>query len=535
MSVPPRWADLPPELLAVVSGRLHDAADFVRFHAVCTRWRDSLPQTTALRPAFFPWLISPPTGYECSHVNLRCVFSKTSYLAVARAPAMFSNRRMVARADGSAAWFFTVGSRPTLVDPLTGGVTALPSFPDDDEKTTRRMEISRGIIYGDDTVFLYNFSYSDCEDLDEDDDETEQQIDVCFNTAVLRPGDTAWKFVHRPLEGYNENEVEGEYEIYDNRFLAAYRVDERKTLLCMDREDQHDTWAWYFLEEWGPSAATDDTYLREEVDATGWYVESSHNIESRGELLQVTVVVQQDRGFIYQGAAAQASALVVWVHAWEEEVDADGERRLRWVRKDGQRFADRVMFLGFPTSFAVEATRFHGGEDDVSGGSVYLLHHRKSELHGLASRGVFRYNLLDDKAKFIERLPPDPESSGQKSEACLWFMPQPSIAPTQVIRERLEGADHRNMRRISTCRMKRQPKQPKAPFFSFLVQNLPPGVDSSRLCSFFGKHGQVSAAEVISPGTARVTMFMETVDRLDDAEATLDGLVLDGCTLTVKW
>jgi hypothetical protein len=107
---------------------------------------------------------------------------------------------------------------------------------------------------------------------------------------------------------------------------------------------------------------------------------------------------------------------------------------------------------------------------------------------------------------------------------------------SQVIRERLEAptADHPNMR-ISTFRMEKRPKQPNVPLFSFLVQNLPPGVNSSQLCSFFGKHGQVFAAKMISPGTACVTMFMEMVDRLDDAEATLDGLVLDGCTLTVKW
>ncbi|XBI83610.1 hypothetical protein VPH35_092094 [Triticum aestivum] len=471
MFVLPRWSDLPPELLAIVSGRLHDVADFVRFHAVCTWWRDSLPQTMALRPAFFPWLIALPSGYGSLAVKL------------------------VARADGSAAWFFTVGSRPTLMDPLTGGVTALPSFPEDDQKTTGRMEISRGIISGDDTVFLYNFSYSN---LDEDDDE---QINACFNTAVLGPGTTTWKF----------DKVEGEYEIHDNHFLAAYRVDGRKTLLCLDGGDQNDTSAWYFLPELGPSAETDDTYLREEVDATGWYVESSHNLESQGELLQVTVVVQQDRGFMYKGAAAQASALVVRVHAWEEEVDANGKRRFRWVRKDGRSFADRRRVC------------------------LLLLHNRKSELHSFASRGAFRCNLLDGKAKFIKGLPPDPEWRGHKNEACLWFMPQPSLAPIQVIRERLEGADHPNMRTISIYRMKRQPKQPRSPFFSFLVQNLPPGVDSSRLCSFFGKHGKVSAAEVISPGKARVTMFMETVDRLDDAEATLDGLVLDGCTLTVKW
>ncbi|KAM3259751.1 hypothetical protein ACQJBY_051182 [Aegilops geniculata] len=274
----------------------------------------------------------------------------------------------------------------------------------------------------------------------------------------------------------------------------------------------------------------------EEIDTTGWYLESCHILESRGELLQVTVLVQQDRSFIYEDAAAQASALVVWVHALEEEADADGGRTvMRWARRDGRSFADRIMFLGFPTSFAVEATRFRAGEDDVSGGCVYLLHHRRLDLDGWPSCGVFRYNLLDDMATFIEHLPPE-WSGEKKTDACLWFMPQPSISPIQVIRERLEAprADQTNMR-ISTFRMEERPKQPKVPLFSFLVQNLPPGVDSSRLCSFFGKHGQVLAAKMISPDTACVIVFMEMLERLDDAEATLDGLVLDGCTLTVKW
>ncbi|XP_044385578.1 uncharacterized protein [Triticum aestivum] len=204
---------------------------------------------------------------------------------------------------------------------------------------------------------------------------------------------------------------------------------------------------------------------------------------------------------------------------------------MRWARRNDRSFANRVMFLGFPTSFAVEATRFRGaGEGDVSGGCVYLLHHRRLDLHGWPSCGVFRYNLL---GTFIEHL--SPEWSGEKkTDACLWFIPQPSIAPIQVTRERLEAprADYPNMR-ISTFRMEKRPKQPMV-LFSFLVQNLPPGVDSSRLCSFFGKHGQVFAAKMISAVMACVIVFMEMLDRLDDAEATLDGLVLDGCTLTLK-
>uniref|UniRef100_M8AX68 Uncharacterized protein n=1 Tax=Aegilops tauschii TaxID=37682 RepID=M8AX68_AEGTA len=507
---PPTGVVLPPELLALVSARLHEAADFVRFHAACTRWQDSLSHTTALRPAFFPWLIAPPSGYGSSVVKLRCVFSKTSYLAAA--PETFSSRRWVARADGSAAWFSAAGSGLTLIDPLTGDVaTSLPTFPEDDGKTTRRMEISRGIIYADGTVFLYNFSYSDYVDPNEDDDKLDEQIYLCFNTAILGPGDTAWKFAQRELDVYTKwDAMKGEYEIENNRLPAAYPVDDRMKLVCVDGEDYNlkDTWTWHILPELTGDEIMDEEeeilisgIQEEEIDTTGWYLESCHILESRGELLQVSVLVQQDRSFIYEDAAAQASALVVWVHALEEDTDADGGRRvMRWARRDGRSFADRIMFLGFPTSFAVEATKFPGEEDYLSGGG-----------------GSRRVRLLAPAQKV-----------GLTWLVIAWRV--------QVIRERLEAprADHPNMR-ISTFRMEERPKQPKVPLFRFLVQNLPPAVDSSRLCTFFGKHGQVLAAKMISPGTACVIMFVEMVNRLDDAEATLDGLVLDGCTLTVKW
>ena len=94
------------------------------------------------------------------------------------------------------------------MDPLTGGVTALPSFPEDDQKTTGRMEISRGIIYADGTVFLYNFSYSDYDgELDEDDDKLDEQIYLCFNTAILGPGHTMCKFSQREFDVYTKWEA----------------------------------------------------------------------------------------------------------------------------------------------------------------------------------------------------------------------------------------------------------------------------------------------------------------------------------------
>ncbi|KAI4969462.1 hypothetical protein ZWY2020_000376 [Hordeum vulgare] len=52
------WADLPPDLLGDVSGRLHNAVDFTCFHAVCTTWRDALPTPPCGRPAFLPCLLT---------------------------------------------------------------------------------------------------------------------------------------------------------------------------------------------------------------------------------------------------------------------------------------------------------------------------------------------------------------------------------------------------------------------------------------------------------------------------------------------
>jgi hypothetical protein len=45
------WADLSPDLLLDISNRLDDGADFTRFHAVCTPWRNVL-SPAAIRPAF---------------------------------------------------------------------------------------------------------------------------------------------------------------------------------------------------------------------------------------------------------------------------------------------------------------------------------------------------------------------------------------------------------------------------------------------------------------------------------------------------
>ncbi|KAM0854990.1 hypothetical protein ACQ4PT_050078 [Festuca glaucescens] len=218
-----------------------------------------------------------------------------------------------------------------------------------------------------------------------------------------------------------------EFEFVSNNFLAAYRVHDGKTLVHMEGEDHYvDT--WHLLP---PPVESEDkcgmtgNIPEGEVVPTGSSLESSHVLESRGELLRVSVLIQTL-------IIGQPAALTVSVHGLEEEVDEDGRHTVRWVRRDGRSFADRVMFLGLPTSFAVEASRFRGGLDDVSGGWVYFLQ-RRSDVYMLSLPGVFRYSLIHGKAEFMERLPL--ELIDREDEAFMWLMPQPVIAPIKLIRE----------------------------------------------------------------------------------------------------
>ncbi|KAM0834480.1 hypothetical protein ACQ4PT_063566 [Festuca glaucescens] len=91
---------------------------------------------------------------------------------------------------------------------------------------------------------------------------------------------------------------------------------------------------------------------------------------------------------------------------------------MQHVRKDGQSLADRVLFLGCPNSCAVDASRL-GSE----GGCVYFVY-----SGGVGSShdwcGVFKYNIVDNKAEFIEWLP-----KGWRDNSFTWTVPELTIAP----------------------------------------------------------------------------------------------------------
>lgn len=186
------WVFLPTDLLLDVSGRLHDARDFVRFHAVCRRWRNAAP--AAARHKFFPWMLSQHPGRGVlMHIPVFYSGSVTpeaisSYHRCYDGNVLQSldNTAWVAGPNGEAVWRFDWHPKPTLHDIVTGAICPLPHFPAHNYEIVRWLGNPLGILYGDGTTFLYSFA----------------EVNICmtiFTAAILRPGDTAWMIMENRL------------------------------------------------------------------------------------------------------------------------------------------------------------------------------------------------------------------------------------------------------------------------------------------------------------------------------------------------
>lgn len=162
-----------------------------------------------------------------------------------------------------------------------------------------------------------------------------------------------------------------------------------------------------------------------------------YNVESRGQSLYLLVRLQDETGdgIIYNdgilvdhvGAIGSPLASTVSVSVYA--LEGTEEDRPRWVPKDGRNFADQVMFLGQPSSFAVDAVRF-----GMTGrGCAYFVDARQvhRRIRGKLEPGVrcrvLKYGFHDGKLELVEELPED-----WNSELCTWLTLQPSIAPAEV-------------------------------------------------------------------------------------------------------
>ena len=155
------------------------------------------------------------------------------------------------------------------------------------------------------------------------------------------------------------------------------------------------------------------------TDHDDYFYKSGHVLESRGELLWVSLHILnlQDGG--RENIHSLLKGIRLYVHAIQEEVSV--VEKIRWVRKDGQSLVDRVLILGQPSSFAVDASWL-----GIDGGYAYFVH-SDGEFSLDEWSAVLRYNLIDNKAEFVEWLP-----QGWRYDECAWLVPHPTIAPMHV-------------------------------------------------------------------------------------------------------
>ncbi|CAN6292146.1 unnamed protein product [Urochloa humidicola] len=501
------WSDLPADLLRLISGRLHETGDFIRFHSACQAWRDAAPATL---PQFLPWLLARGRDYPPSTAQLRSIFSKTTWCA----PRTLRNR-WLATEDGAGAWLLTSEAGPPpslrLVDPFTGA--AIATLPPFSGTTGGGIPYANGFVLDDGAVVLFSI-------------ESFHKRGCFVMAAVHRPGDAVW------AEG--QQEVLTRYTSFSGSCVcaAAYHGGE---IVLVDLL-QVDT-----VKPCVVSGGVLDVIATTSREDPPWNCfprelqpmpRRIYTFKSRGELLAACLL--QDTSSAYLGAM---SVSVYALEPGEEDGGGGGGVPPQWVARDARSLRDRVLFLGFPASFAVDAAQFVGG-----GCAYFVLSSRKP---GVAWRNVpeachvYRYSFEDGRATAVEELPTD---IGWDNDVLMtWLAPRPSIAPVSEIRERLLQDPKQQQGAPRRASMIRAPRAVLGPQFTFFVGNLPSRVDSLKLEQFFAGFGKVTNARVKSNGRHEGSEFyymqryasgwafafvtMAPFGEPDDVFAALDGEV----------
>ncbi|CAM0953099.1 unnamed protein product [Alopecurus aequalis] len=393
------WAFLSPDLLLIITGHLHHATDFVRFHAVCRPWRDAVPSLfspAAPRKTFMPWILSQPDGRIMHYpvIYLGHIASEGSPTErnsiILTEPGDGGIRNWVVDADGWAAWLFASGPDPTLSNLVTGAIRSLPPFPVDNNGIEQRMSNPLGIVYNDGNVFLYNFFSNSF------------GRNVVFLAAILNPGTLTWTVVEKRLDLRVRDDSCAVY--HDGKILLWVGMYHWCVLTPNDAACGGDIDGGRFETTW--DELQEEKYVRFR----------NYILESRGELFRASVLLERKglREYIFDSAPP---TLEVSIHAMEEVDDDSGKKQ--WVERDNRSLHDRVFFLGSPTSFAKEAA-----ELGMDGGCAYFVF----------NECVVRYNLITRETKPMEGIYPECGFGNMR----VWLRPQPTVAPILEIRERLE-------------------------------------------------------------------------------------------------
>ncbi|GJN06874.1 hypothetical protein PR202_ga24644 [Eleusine coracana subsp. coracana] len=293
----------------------------------------------------------------------RCVFSSKD----ARVP----HRRWVVREDdGTVASVLADSSRRVISNPFAGSAvsTRLPPFSSDDESKWWA-DHAIVIVSSDGTIVLYLFRPV-----------YKTFFLPSFSASLLPPSDAAWTSLRKtlPIRPYEKD-----------RFCMAYH--NGKIVLCRGQEARCITATKSVV-----LAGKDDAWWAPAPRELADEPNSSYVLESQDELLWALVRVMSQQN------------------------EASSRDAPEWVRKDGRSFANRILFLGQPSSFAVDAATI-----GMSGGEAYFV--IKKRICVLSATAIercflFKFSFRDDKSEFIEQLPEQ-----WNDEDCFWLTPQPII------------------------------------------------------------------------------------------------------------
>ncbi|KAK3118500.1 hypothetical protein QOZ80_9BG0700280 [Eleusine coracana subsp. coracana] len=406
-SLPP-WQDLPLDLPRDISGRLLVAADYVHFHATCKPWRDTLPPAHH-RPAVLPWAMArraarlhgPPEG--TLHLLLQVETSP-------RRHQRGIPRWVINPDDGTVtSWLITKSACGTIDDPLTRSAAAMPvpRFP---EEIKRWEDSAVGVASSDGTVIFYAYGRIHVVHL----------FAEGFYMALGRPAgndDTEWTLVRR----------NGIYLSEPDRRRCCLTHRNGKIMICNGNKWRvESTKVTEVVYPYDPA-------WRSLPSESGKKFVSSYLVESRRELLWVIVSRAYYHRNIIDTIDNLASTLSVSVYALQEKEEG---RELQWVKRHGSCLSDRVMFLGRPSSFAIDATQ--SGLSD-GGGCAYFVD-RSQVCGGVWSKSpltrcrVFKYNFFDDKAELVEQLPEE-----WADEGCTWITRSHPNLPFLQLRKSEKG------------------------------------------------------------------------------------------------
>ncbi|KAL6661054.1 hypothetical protein ACP70R_000438 [Stipagrostis hirtigluma subsp. patula] len=328
----PPWADLPGDALGEIAGRLHEAADFVRFHAACRPWREAAPPPPR---SFLPCLIKLDDGSldTGALLHLHSPFARKTRRPPSSWAVAALRGKILECLDVAGGRVLAVGCShdvdrtAMLINPLTGDATSLPPLPENISPRDA-WQYPSGVISNNGHIVLHTWSQ------------------LPLTAVLLRPGETNWEDV--------DISCAMDMDLCSDEFVR------RVTVLCSSGVLQGGTRAMAKLPHLLPEGHR--------------YV-----VESQGELLYIDVHEIQE---CLEGGQLGKLHLAVSVHALE--VRNDG--RPQWVERDHGRGIDHMcLFLNWrsSSSFAIDAREFTGAKVTGDGGCAFP----GAELQGSSELG----------------------------------------------------------------------------------------------------------------------------------------------------